>query len=126
MSHAHSHAAGPLSPPASPTEVSDGIFAYIQHDGTWWINNTGFMVGSQGVIAIDACATTARTEAFINSISAVSAQPVRTLINTHHHGDHTFGNYLFPNATIVGHSKVRDSILEWGKPRSAPFWTEVE
>jgi hypothetical protein len=34
-------------------EVSAGIYAYIQPDGTWWINNTGFLVGPQGVISID-------------------------------------------------------------------------
>ena len=34
-------------------EVSAGIYAYVQPDGTWWINNTGFLVGPQGVISID-------------------------------------------------------------------------
>ena len=57
---------------------------------------------------------------------AVTDRPVRTLINTHHHGDHTFGNYLFPGATIVGHERVRDGILALGSARSAPFWTAVD
>ena len=34
-------------PPGKAVEVSDGIFAFIQPDGTWWINNTAFLVGSQ-------------------------------------------------------------------------------
>jgi len=55
-----------------------------------------------------------------------TTQPVRTLVNTHHHGDHTFGNYLFEHATIVGHERVRDGIRGWGPPRSAPFWTDVD
>jgi len=29
-------------------EVADGIYAYIQPDGSWWINNTGFLVGRRG------------------------------------------------------------------------------
>jgi len=29
-------------------EVSAGVYAYIQPDGTWWINNTGFLTGPQG------------------------------------------------------------------------------
>ena len=29
-------------------EVSDGIYAYLQPDGSWWINNTGFLVGRRG------------------------------------------------------------------------------
>jgi cyclase len=34
-------------------EVSDGVYAYIQPDGSWYINNTGFLVGGGGVISID-------------------------------------------------------------------------
>jgi len=82
-------------------EVGEGIYAYVQPDGTWWINNTGILVGSSGVVSIDSCATEARTRAYLAAIAEISDQPVRTLINTHHHGDHTFGNYLFPTATIV-------------------------
>ncbi len=50
----------------------------------------------------------------------------RTLINTHHDGGHTFGNYLFRGATIVAQDGVRQSLLNWGMPKSAPYWTEVE
>lgn len=107
-------------------EVSEGVYAYIQSDGSWWINNTGFMVGSRGVVSVDACSTAARSRAYIEAIEELSGQPVRTLINTHHHGDHTFGNYLFPEATIVGQERSRAAIQAWGPPRSAPFWTEVE
>ena len=126
MSSAVNDARAPHAVPAKATEVSPGVFAYVQHDGTWWVNNAGFVTGSHGVIAIDTCATTSRTQALIRSISAVSSAPVRTVINTHHHGDHTFGNYLFPAATIVGHEKVRESIAQWGRPRSDPYWTAVE
>jgi cyclase len=82
-------------------EVDDGVFAYIQPDGTWWINNTGFLVGQRGVISIDTCATVRRTRAYLDAIRTVTAQPVRTVVNTHHHGDHTFGNFLVTGATIV-------------------------
>jgi cyclase len=117
-----------VTTPAPPRveEVSDGVFAYIQPDGTWWINNTGFLVGNRGVISIDACSTVRRTRAYLDAIAAVTPQAVRTLVNTHHHGDHTFGNYLFRGATIVGHEDTREGILDWGQPRSAPFWTEVD
>ena len=113
-------------PPTQPLEVSDGIFAWVQHDGTWWINNAGFLVADNGVVAVDACSTETRTRALIEGIRSVTTQPVRTLVNTHHHGDHTFGNYLFEPATIVGHERVRDGIRGWGPPRSAPFWTDVD
>ena len=100
-------------------EVADGIYAYIQPDGTWWVNNTGFLVGTTGVISVDACATQARTEAYQAAIRAVTSRPVRLVINTHHHGDHTFGNFLFEGATILAHERVRAEMLGFGLPRSA-------
>ncbi|GAA2591268.1 MBL fold metallo-hydrolase [Streptomyces axinellae] len=117
-----------ITVPGTPQvrEVSADIYAYVQPDGTWWINNTGFLVGKRGVISVDACSTERRTRAYLDAIRTVTDQPVRTLVNTHHHGDHTFGNYLFEGATIIGHEGVRAGIQDWGMPRSAPFWTEAE
>ena len=103
-------------------EVSAGIYAYVQPDGTWWINNTGFLTGPQGVISIDACATYRRTRAYQAAIAAITPAPVRTVVNTHHHGDHTFGNCLFPAASIVGHESARAEALAFGPPRELPFW----
>ena len=127
--------------PPRVQEVADGAYEYIQPDGTWWINNTGFLVGPEGVVAIDGCSTEARTRAFLETIAAHTDAPVLTLINTHHHGDHTNGNYLFDRATIVAHEKTREEILAsgimeveaiwpgvgWGDLRaSAPFLTYTE
>ena len=56
-------------PPPRLHEVSDGIFAYVQPDGSWWINNTGFLVGSSGVVSIDTCSTERRTRAYLDSIA---------------------------------------------------------
>jgi cyclase len=117
-----------ITSPAPPRveEVSEGVYAYIQPDGTWWINNTGFLVGGRGVVSVDACATERRTRAYLDAIRGVTPLPVRTLVNTHHHGDHTFGNFLFPGATIVGHEATREGVLAWGKPFDEPIWTKVD
>ena len=103
-------------------EVSDGVFAHVQPDGTWWINNTGFLVGPQGVISIDTCSTQRRTQAYRNAIAAVTPAPVRAVINTHHHGDHTFGNCLFPGAALIAQENARAEAIAFGPPRNLPFW----
>jgi len=113
-----------ISVPGRPEvhEVSAGIYAYIQPDGTWWINNTGFLAGPQGVISIDACSTERRTRAYREAIAAVTQAPVRAVLNTHHHGDHTFGNCLFPGAAIIAHERARAEAIAFGPPRELPFW----
>jgi cyclase len=115
---------GDIADPGTPEvrEVSAGIYAYIQPDGTWWINNTGFLTGPQGVISIDACSTERRTRAYQAAIAAVTPAPVRTVINTHHHGDHTFGNCLFPGAAIVAQERARAEAIAFGPPRELPVW----
>ena len=98
-------------PPPHTVEVADGVFAYVQPDGSWWLNNTGFIVGDDNVVAIDATSTERRTRALLDAIHDVTATPVRTLVNTHHHGDHTNGNCLFSDATVIGHRLCRDGVL---------------
>jgi cyclase len=47
MSDGPEHAHEIVSPGRPRTiEVADGVYAYVQPDGTWWINNTGFIVGT--------------------------------------------------------------------------------
>jgi cyclase len=113
-----------ITEPGEPvlSEISPGIYAYIQPDGTWWINNTGFLSWPRGVISIDTCSTERRTRAYLRAITGVSPAPVRAVVNTHHHGDHTFGNCLLPAAAIVGHERTRTEAVEFGPPGDLPFW----
>ena len=105
-------------PPPRLEQVTPGVFAFVQPDGTWWINNTGFVAGRSGVVAIDTCSTERRTRAFADAIRSVSDAPVRALVNTHHHGDHTHGNYLFRPAAVLGHTRCREQVLASGHPTS--------
>jgi cyclase len=115
-----------VSVPGRCEEVADGVFAYVQPDGSWMINNTGFLVARDGVTAVDACSTERRTRAFLGTIADVTRLPVRTLVNTHHHPDHTAGNGLFPGATIVAHDNAREEMRAMGVPRNTGIWTDVD
>jgi len=114
-----------LGPPEL-IEVADRVFAYIQPDGTWYINNTGFVVGDESVISIDACSTERRTRAYRDRIASVTPAPVTTLVNTHHHGDHTYGNFVFSPATIVAQENCRAEMLAYGFPGNTGVWEPVD
>src|SRR5712692_2208527 len=128
-------------PPPEVVEVSERVFAYVQLDGSWGLNNAGFIVGRDAVTVIDTCFTERRSRAFHESVRrAAGAGPVRTLVNTQHHGDHTHGNYVFmPGATIIGHEKCREEVIaaglttkglfpgvEWGDIMVAPPFVTFE
>ncbi|MFJ5992516.1 MBL fold metallo-hydrolase [Lentzea sp. NPDC092896] len=97
-------------------EVAPGVHAYIQPDGSWMINNTGVVVGSDDtLLLVDTTSTEARNRALLASVASVCPAEPRYVINTHHHGDHTFGNWLMPPSTvIVGHDACREEVLAAG------------
>lgn len=112
-------------------EVAEGIFAYIQPDGTWFLNNAGFLVGSRGVAMVDQCGTELRARTFLDQARGPGRRAVHTLINTHHHADHTFGNFVLPaDTTIVGHRRARDEVIATGTGIAAAFegpdWGDIQ
>jgi cyclase len=113
-------------PPPRVEELADGVFAYIQPDGSWWLNNTGFVAGTSHVLAVDTCSTERRTRSFVKEIERIAGQVPRTLLNTHHHGDHTNGNYLLPYATILGHERCREEMLKAGITQPDGIFGPVE
>ncbi len=84
-------------------KLADGIYMLTGAGG-----NLGLSVGPEGVFLIDSqyAPLTDRIKA---AIAAVSAQPVRFVLNTHWHGDHVGGNENLgkTGAVIVAHENVR-------------------
>lgn len=68
----------------------------------------GAITGPQWAVVID---TLAIPEETLNMRSFIEEQlgvPVRYIINTHNHADHTWGNCFFPGATVIAHKTCRD------------------
>jgi cyclase len=107
-------------------ELAPRVYMYHQPDGSWWINNTGFIVGERAVVSVDACSTQRRTRAFLDTIASVTPAPITTLINTHHHGDHTYGNSEFGDVTIIGHERCRAEVTRAGLVGNTGIWEEVD
>lgn len=106
--------------------IADGVHAWIQPDGSWWVNNAGAIAGPDGVVLIDTCATRRRTERFLAAVAAVTGDsPIRVAVNTHLHGDHTYGNAVLSESTVlVGHEKTREGLLADVILSSAlPIWS---
>nr|WP_223188481.1 MBL fold metallo-hydrolase [Streptomyces sp. TRM68416] len=88
-------------------EVADGVYAHLQPDGGWCLSNAGVVAGPDGLLLVDTAATAARAAALREAVQGLGRGPVRLLVNTHHHGDHTHGNGTFGGATVVAHRGTR-------------------
>jgi cyclase len=113
MDDGHDHPVDPTVGAGHLVEVADGVHAWIQPDGTWWLNNAGAITGGDGTLIVDTCATEDRTRRFLDAVDAATGgAPVRFAVNTHEHGDHTYGNSLLPEAVaLIGHEVMRDHLL---------------
>lgn len=99
---------------ASVHRLGDGIYVILHEDavsnypdGTtnWPHGNTGVVVGAGGILVVDSDFFPSRADADIRLLRRLSSKPVRYLVNTHWHGDHTHGNAAyrkaFPGLQIV-------------------------
>jgi cyclase len=114
-----------LAPPRV-VELAERVFAYVQPDGTWWINNAGFIAGSDSLLSIDTCSTERRTRDYLAAVSATTGRMPSVVVNTHHHGDHTNGNCLVEGATIVAHARCREEMARTGIGRYDGVFDPVE
>jgi len=73
--------------------------------------NAGAVIGPEWTVLIDTLALPEETLEIKEFVEKRLGRPVRYVVNTHHHSDHTLGNALFPKALVVSHTLCR-SLLD--------------
>jgi cyclase len=101
----------PPSPglPFALTEVGPGVYAAIDGPEHKAGSNAGFVIGDDGVLVIDAFFTQDAARALVAEIHRLTPKPIRYVINTHYHADHTGGDQALRDAgaIIIAHRNVR-------------------
>jgi glyoxylase-like metal-dependent hydrolase (beta-lactamase superfamily II) len=73
-------------------DLGAGCFAYLQPDGGWGFSNAGLVTDGGEALLVDTMFDTAHTRAMLDGFAKASAAKIGTLVNTHHNGDHCYGN----------------------------------
>ncbi len=108
------------SPDFTIKEIGKGVYAAIAKEGGKAGSNSGFIVGTTGVVVVDSFQEAAPAKGLLEEIRKITTQPVRYVINTHYHLDHTGGNaaYAEAGATILAHRNVRG----WERTENLKFF----
>lgn len=118
----------PVGLELSARPLSDGVFALLANiPGK---DNNGLVVGSEAALVIDAGITAGMARQIQHRAAELTDRPVRYLVNTTYHGDHTFGNAAFPADVTVISSRINKenmAELEYEKQvRSANMYGDAE
>ncbi|MGC2695669.1 MAG: MBL fold metallo-hydrolase [Candidatus Angelobacter sp.] len=97
------------TPDFTVKKVAEGVYAAIGADGGKAGSNAGFVVGSNGVLVIDTFEDVAPARDLLAEIRKITNLPIRFVVNTHYHLDHTGGNAVFAQAgaTILAQRNLR-------------------
>jgi len=88
-------------------------------------NNT-VIVNDRDVVLVDANTTPAAAREMLAEIKMITDKPVRWVVNTHFHYDHTDGNSVYgPDVEIIATDYVRDMLANHDVLHTEPFKTSV-
>ncbi|MCX4993178.1 MULTISPECIES: MBL fold metallo-hydrolase [unclassified Streptomyces] len=102
------------APAGRVTEIAIGVHAYLQPPGGWCLNNAGILVSGGQSALVDTAATETRARSLRAAALELNPAPPRTVVTTHFHGDHAFGNFVFPEALVIGHERTRTEMTAAG------------
>jgi len=93
-------------------KVTDNLYVIIGDGG-----NSAFMPTSEGVILVDD-KFAADAPQIVAKVKSVTDKPIRYVLNTHQHPDHTGGNeaMLAANAEIIIHKNARANMVTGKQP----------
>lgn len=99
-------------------KLSDRVYAMIATGPTAPEGlgaNSGFVVGTDGVLVIDSRYTPGLANELLAAIRSVTDAPVKYVVNTHYHPDHAWGNTVFKaqGAVIVARPETREALLKY-------------
>jgi glyoxylase-like metal-dependent hydrolase (beta-lactamase superfamily II) len=106
--------AGPAAAQASPLpftlkQLAPGVYAAIDGPEHKAGSNAGFVIGDDGVLVVDALFTPDAARALVAEIRRLTPKPIRYVVNTHYHADHSGGDQVLRDAgaIIIAHRNVR-------------------
>lgn len=93
----------------------------VDHTAT----NAGFVIGDTAVLVVESLSNGRLASQLIGAIRNVTSLPIRFLVNTSFHGDHCFGNFVFPTETIIIEHEATKRFLDGHFEEDRTFMIEL-
>jgi cyclase len=95
--------------PPNIKKIKEGVYVYV---GNNFNSNCGIVVTQEGVVLIDSGHNPTDSLRILDAVKKISPLPIRFLIDTEPHPDHTTGHFVFsPPATVIAHEGATESMI---------------
>lgn len=103
-------------------DLGNGGYAWLQPDGGWGWSNAGLIVDGDQSLLVDTLFDIPLTRDMLAAMKAAepkAASHIDMLVNSHHNGDHCFGNSCCEGAEIIAHRLAGEAMAREGPERLA-------
>jgi glyoxylase-like metal-dependent hydrolase (beta-lactamase superfamily II) len=101
-------------------KITDGVYHAVGTGTLVVMSNAAVIEGDTDVLVVDSHVSPGGAWALREELKAVTAKPVRYVVTSHFHFDHSHGNQIYgPEVEIIGHEFARAQIIA-GKSQDSP------
>ena len=105
-------------------KIADGVYYATAIGSMVTGSNNVAIIGSRDVLVVDTGTTPAAARAFIEDLKLITTKPVRYVVDTHFHYDHTDGNQVYAGkADIIAHDYVKQAMQTLDLLHREPYQT---
>jgi cyclase len=79
-------------------KLADGVYV---HTGKGFDSNSGIIITDEGVVVVDTGQNAIEARSVMETVKKLTSLPVRFVIDTEPHNDHTTGHFVFPQAVVI-------------------------
>ncbi len=101
-------------------KIQEGVYHAVGTGSLVVMSNATIIEGDRDVLVVDSHVTPGGAWALREELKAVTTKPIRWVVNSHYHFDHSHGNQIYgPDVEIIGHEFARRQIVA-GKSLDSP------
>jgi cyclase len=93
-------------------KIAEGVYHAVGTGSLVVMSNAVVIEGDSDVLVVDSHVSPGGAWALREELKAITPKPIRFVVNSHYHFDHSHGNQIYgPEVEIIGHEFARQQIL---------------
>lgn len=108
------------SPAFTFNKITEGVYHAVGTGSLVVMSNAAIIEGDNDVLVVDSHVSPGGAWALQEELKAITPKPIRWVVNSHFHFDHSHGNQIYgPEVQIIGHEFARQMMVA-GKSQDSP------